>query len=333
MFLGGVDRNANCFESKLKPQRQKTKKAYEYEEIPNKEQIAPSTVDRTRIKNFLNTDDSSQKSLTTNRQVVNKIAENVIRYKVSPTAGAAIATATLESFGLISIENTKNIIDRSKLKRAIQKVGSTVDLKIPTKISGLYFDGRKDKTKIYADRRIKTVVEEHVCLIIEPRSIFLGHTTPESGTAKDILKSFQSFFEEKKISSDSLVAVGCDGTNTNVGIKGGVIKLLEKYLNRPLHWFICQLHGNELPLRHLIAYLGFETSGPLGFTGEFGKALNSCTSLPVQQFNQIDGDIPIILQSDLSTDQQYLLDICHAIQNGYCSENLAKREPGKIVLN
>lgn len=64
-----------------------------------------------------------------------------------------------------------------------------------------------------------------------------------------------------------LICIGCDGTNVNTGIKGGVIRLIELELKRPLQWFICQLHGNELTLRHLFQYLDGGTTGPHNFSG------------------------------------------------------------------
>lgn len=51
------------------------------------------------------------------------------------------------------------------------------------------------------------------------------------------------------------MAVGSDRTNTNTGKVGGVIRLLENRLSRPLQWIICLLHANELPLRHFFTYL------------------------------------------------------------------------------
>lgn len=87
----------------------------------------------------------------------------------------------------------------------------------------------------------------------------------------------------------------------------------------------------SFPLRHLISYLGFQTSGPLGFSNEFGKALVDCNSRPIQPFTRINAEIPVILNNDLSTDQQYFYDICQAVINGVCTESLAMREPGKIV--
>ena len=49
---------------------------------------------------------------------------------------------------------------------------------------------------------------------------------------------------------DKLRAIGADSTAVNTG-KNGAIRLLECHLKRALQWFICSLHVNELPLRHL----------------------------------------------------------------------------------
>ena len=50
---------------------------------------------------------------------------------------------------------------------------------------------------------------------------------------------------------DTLRAIGADSTTVNAENKNGAIRLLKCLLKRPLHWFICSLHVNELPLRHL----------------------------------------------------------------------------------
>lgn len=125
-------------------------------------------------------------------------------------------------------------------------------------------------------------------------------------------------------------AIGCDGTNTNTEHKGGIVTLLEKHLNKPLQWFICQLHGNELPLRHLLSHLDGQTTGPRALSGPIGKALQQCEKLPVVKFNRINSTLPDIPSRDLSTDQKYMYDICQAIITGTCSENLSKRDPGKL---
>ena len=59
-------------------------------------------------------------------------------------------------------------------------------------------------------------------------------------------------------------AVGCDGTVVNTGYKNGIIRQLELSMGRPLQWFVCLLHTNELPLRHQLQHLDGKTTGPKG---------------------------------------------------------------------
>ena len=127
---------------------------------------------------------------------------------------------------------------------------------------------------------------------------------------------------------ESLLAIGCDGTNVNTGTKGGLIVLMEEYLGRPLHWFICMLHANELPLRHLFSNLDGKTSGPRCFTGPIGKLLQNCEMKTIQKFYPIEVPLVIIDETDLSTDQKYLLEIYEAVSSGRVSEDFGKRSPG-----
>lgn len=260
------------------------------------------------------------------------LAKTLDRYGVSDRAGAAIASAVLQDYGVIKNEDNLNVIDRHKVRRArdnqrqkLQKSQSDAIL-----LKGLYFDGRKDKTLFYSDNRKRTSIEEHIVLLQEPDSIYLGHISPVSGSAQNIVKSMLEFFHLSSISTDHLQVVGCDGTNSNTGHKGGVITLLEHRIKRPLQWFICELHANELPLRHLVQHLDGNTSGPRAFQGPIGGALNECEKLPIAKFQVISSTLPDISFSDLGTDQKYLFDICQAIINGTCSESMSKRNPGRL---
>ena len=53
----------------------------------------------------------------------------------------------------------------------------------------------------------------------------------------------------------------------------GALVYLELLLGRPLHWFICMLHGCELPFRALVRKLDGGTSGPLSLKGPIGSTL------------------------------------------------------------
>lgn len=263
------------------------------------------------------------------------LARTCDRYGVSDRSAAAIASAVLEDVGLITENNYSIVIDKNKVRRQRRKARTELQQsQTQNELRGLFFDGRKDQTltnkKEGRTFYRKTVVEEHISLISEPGSSYLGHTSPSSGTAKDITKSIVDFLTIGNISTENLQAIGCDGTAVNTGLKGGVIRLLEEQYDKPLQWLICQLHANELPLRHLVESLDGSTSGPRGFTGPIGKQLSKCEQLPLTNFNRILGDLPTIESNDLSTDQKYLLEMSQAVSSGKCSPELSKRDPGKL---
>lgn len=144
------------------------------------------------------------------------------------------------------------------------------------------------------------VQEEHISNIKTPGSLYIGYVVPASGTSKNIEKAIYSFLATENVSIESLIAVGCDGTNT--GKVGGMIYLLEHRLSRPLQWIICLLHANELPLRHLFTYLDGPTAGTRSFVGRVGEAIETCETLPLIQFSRIEGELLPPMPTDLSTD-------------------------------
>ncbi len=77
-------------------------------------------------------------------------------------------------------------------------------------------------------------------------------------------------------------------------------------------------------------HLDGPTSGPRAFGGPIGKVLGNCQTLPVVLFDQIEVVLPIVILKDLSTDQQYLWEMCEAISKGECSPDLSKRNPGAL---
>ena len=180
----------------------------------------------------------------------------------------------------------------------------------------------------------KTVIEDHYVMLEEPGSAFLGHEVPYSGHGISIgLKTFR--FMKSKGWDVSLVVVGADGCNVNVGHNEGAIVYLEKLLGRPLHWFICLLHGVELPLRAIIRELDGGTSGPFTLKGPVGKTLQEdLTELPIAPFKKIPNpDFPSVAEEDdhdLSKDQLYLKRICQAVMSGQVPEDLANMAPGPL---
>lgn len=252
------------------------------------------------------------------RKTLPNLAIACDRAGVSDRAAAIIASSVLQDFGLVTNEKASEVIDRSKLRRERKKMRNKLQCDSKTtQPLGIYFDGRKDKTientQINGSHYRKTVTEEHIVLLSEPDSIYIGHVTPDSGTSEQITSSIIKFIKENEIELTKLIAIGCDGTNVNTGKNNGIIKRIEEFVGHKLHWFVCLLHANELPLRHLFQKIDGKTIGPKQYAGEIGKALETCESLPIVDFQPISTLLPVIEKTDLSSDQQYLLDICNAI--------------------
>lgn len=255
------------------------------------------------------------------------------RFRVKNRSATGLATALLKDIGLVTPNDSRFAINKNKIWRSrVNTRQKLSDIKVDA-INALYFDGRKDKTLVQRKSNEiihhKSIVEEHITLLQEPGSQYIGHTTPKSGKSIHLAESICEFFRSNSgtIAQTTFNAVGCDGTNANVGHKGGVIRRLELTVNRTLQYIICQLHGNELPLRHLFRKLDGETSGPTTFKGPIGIQLKKSYLNPIVPFKTIPVKLPKI-EKKLSTDQQYLYDICHAISTGYCSISLANRYPG-----
>lgn len=124
-------------------------------------------------------------------------------------------------------------------------------------------DSRKDKTLVSIQKEgkfyRKRVTEDHYVILSKPGSDYFGHVTCESGTTKGIKSTILTYSKSKSVELSEISVVGCDGTIVNTGFKGGVIRLMEEELKKPLQWFVCQLHSNELPLRHLLLHLDGKT--------------------------------------------------------------------------
>nr|CAI5860994.1 unnamed protein product [Callosobruchus analis] len=212
---------------------------------------------------------------------------------------------------LISEEDTGHVIDRSKIRREREKFGTTLQEEEETFVlKSIYFDGTKDRTLKFEniDGRLhkKWIIEAHLVLIEEHLSRYIGRVVPDSGNAVQSTKSTLGYLVDKYDLSE-LVALGCDGTPTNTGPKGGIIHLTESTLGRSVHWFVCQLHGNELPLRHLFQYLDGKTTGLKCCSGPIRILLQKCETLPLVKYKPIEtkANLPALDCKDLSTEQKY----------------------------
>lgn len=125
------------------------------------------------------------------------------RFGVSDRATAAIASSVLFGLGVVSSESdTSLVIDKNKIRREKHKARQAIkekDLE-DTETKGIYFDGRKDNTlfqdkignKMY--RRVKK--EEHMSIVREPESQYIGHVSPESSSGQGIAESILKYLKD-----------------------------------------------------------------------------------------------------------------------------------------
>lgn len=92
------------------------------------------------------------------------------------------------------------------------------------------------------------------------------------------------------IQVDKLVAVKCYVTKENSGRNNGQIRLLDVEFHKPLQWFVCQLHANELPLRQLTQLLEGATSGPRAFPEAISKELLTF----IKKFKKHVNKLPVV---------------------------------------
>ena len=189
------------------------------------------------------------------------------RHGVSDRAAAILATAVLQDMQIVHQGDTTQVIDRSKVRRERHKKRGNQATESNTTFCGLYFDGRKDRTKLQNkmdDGKFyrQTIMEEHVSIVLEPGSSYFTHVSPTNGASESIARAILKCLETKSVNMVQIQAIGCDGTVVDTGVKKGVIRLLETSLNWPLQWLVCQLHTNELLLRHLFVHIDGATSGP-----------------------------------------------------------------------
>ena len=167
------------------------------------------------------------------RRQLPALASACDRYGISDRSAAAIATAVLEDYGVVNPKATSHVIDPSKIRRERKRKRNQLRCSQESKIvRGIFFDGRKDTTLENIKEGLKfyrrSITQEHISLTEAPESKYLEHISPSGSSAKLIKDSNVNFIATKNIDTQKFVAVGCDGTAVNTGIKGVAIRLLEK---------------------------------------------------------------------------------------------------------
>ena len=343
LMIGDIDQKETKRQSKKFIRKRKTNRQFRIEpstsQNPDSLSIEGENADQPSEEYDQTTDPDfepvrAQKEQVYNTKKMTNFAIACERTGISDGRAAMLANAVLEDEGILNLSSIREVTLRTKVARGRKKVRKekleqAVSKIQETEFYGMYFDGKKDDTlKLVRPKSCRKVTEEHVTIILEPKSEYKSHVTPKSGSAKSISDALYEDMGENLL--DSIKVIGCDGCNVNTGHKGGVITKLEIKLQRPLQWSICLLHMNELPLRALVKSLDGETTGPKGFVGPLGKQLSKAETLPIVDFQPIPSEDLCVKPAELSTDQQYLFRMYQAVTTGRIDESLSVTDPGNI---
>ena len=174
------------------------------------------------------------------------------RYHCSDSVVASICNALLIDLELITKTNKDLVITTMKIHNARKKyrtktVSSRKSIHFKN-VKALGFDGKKSDALVKDNnKKLKKICDFYT--FTQQDGEYLNHAEiKDKSTSKNISTAIQNVIEEYD-SSEVIVALSADGTNSNTGRLGGACLLTEKYLERNLHWLICLLHFNELPLR------------------------------------------------------------------------------------
>lgn len=125
---------------------------------------------------------------------------------ISDYVGAAIATATLTDYGIITKDDKSQVIgphelrdarQKYRLKRQENEMASFEDM------TSLYFDDEKtvtrvmirnEKTKKWSSRMM---VKDHYVIMVEPDSEYFTHVAPKTGHGNQIARTIHEFLWRK----------------------------------------------------------------------------------------------------------------------------------------
>lgn len=251
-----------------------------------------------------------------------EVAVEADRRNISNRDAAAIVNAGFVALGVISEHHRNLVVDEHKLRRERIKNRTTLAASIDdiNPLMCFSFDGKKDDTLFKSNGGNHKITKkiENISIVQEPQHKFLGFISTECSKSTSVSEALLTFFQERNVPLTSLIAISSDGTNANTGTHAGIIHLIEKALNRPVHWFICMLHLCECLLRNVFTFLDGQTSGPTIYSGPIGQQLNDCDNKPIVKFKPIAFGVmqTTTLDHDFTNDQKMLLMLGEGINGG-----------------
>ena len=286
------------------------------------------------------------KKTTQNRIKFSNLARVSLSCDVSLGATAQLATALLIDLNLVTEADTSKIVDKSKIKRERYRVMKELhqqglnSLK-EQDLTMIIFDGKRDRTKVLFEDEdgdefpgVKEV--EHYSVVDGVDGCYLTHLDPEDGTGKAVAQAMYDWIDSIG-QADNISVIGADSTAVNTGWKQGAIHHMEVFLGHKLMWSICQLHLNELGLRHLIEAMDGPTGSANTFIGPVGQLLTEDVQDWVKNKNfsviVVEEGVPVLpddVLQDLSTDQKHGYQLVMLVTGRSQEDRCLKLKPGPV---
>ena len=281
------------------------------------------------------------------------------KYNVSHRAAAAIASAVLIDYSVISLDEAHLLVTETKVRARREKLlaassaARTEHVSTPGEVSMVVWDAKEttpQTQKEISGRKYRVCggKADTYVMTYEPQGQYLceftvrGEATKECPYAKlAAIQIYQSVIN-LGIDWDQVEVCGHDTENTNTGQWKGIIVFLEFLIGRKLERSPCCLHLNELHYRAVFTALDGKSSSGGTWTGPAGKLIPKLKKKQLEfndDFEAIPGtedgalvELPEDVLNDLSSDQKLLYKLVKMVKSGVKIPNIELYEIGGISL-
>lgn len=227
MFLGSIDVDATCQAESREKRKHNSKND---SPMPKRKTVQQTSDNDSPVQRSRS---STAVSVNTKRIPLTHVSREIQRFGISLSGAATLCNALLIDLG---IGDAENMLDRIQIHRNVAKfnkqIATTHTQKIQqfvneSKCVGLYFDGKKDKSKTFElnnetlQRHPRVETEDHYSIVLQPNNLYYATITPKSSKAIDIAQGIFDKLKEDAIDVTKIKIGGGDGTNVNTGEHGG----------------------------------------------------------------------------------------------------------------
>ena len=279
------------------------------------------------------------------------------KYNVSHRAAAAIASAVLIDYGVISLDEAHLLVTESKIRLRREKLlaassaARTEHVSTPGEVPMVVWDAKETTPQTQKEingrkYRVCGGKADTYVMTYEPQGQYLCEFTVTGEATKDCpyaklaaIQIYQSVLN-LGIDWDQVEVCGHDTENTNTGCWKGIVVFLEFLIERKLERSPCCLHLNELHYRAVFQALDGESSSGGTWKGPAGKLIPKLRKKELEfndDFEPIPGtelgalvELPESVLNDLSSDQKLLYKLVQMVKCGKKIPNIELYEIGGI---